>query len=206
MLATVHLMLFAIVVRLFSASTTRDYLFLTMMDLPRYWPRPSSRSIAMSGFFQIIFSGAGRIHVRRPGNVAKRPRRGQPAPGGRRERHAAPAPLAGNTVRQHRFGSIAVGAMIFLCCRDTTAAYVPIRPAADTGFRVPQRRGTRRSRRNRKSSMVVMRVRVEQRLNAARGVHWRGVALTDSTEADGRRTARTVTLTPAAEWVVPPQS
>jgi len=31
LLATVHLMLFATIVRLFSASTTRDYLFLTMM-------------------------------------------------------------------------------------------------------------------------------------------------------------------------------
>ena len=31
LLATIHLMLFAIIVRLFSASTTRDYLFLTMM-------------------------------------------------------------------------------------------------------------------------------------------------------------------------------
>ena len=31
LLATIHLMLFAIVVRLYSASTTRDYLFLTLM-------------------------------------------------------------------------------------------------------------------------------------------------------------------------------
>jgi hypothetical protein len=31
LLATIHLMLFATVVRLYSASTTRDYLFLTMM-------------------------------------------------------------------------------------------------------------------------------------------------------------------------------
>src|SRR5271154_2259047 len=31
LLSTIHLMLFAIIVRLYSASTTRDYLFLTMM-------------------------------------------------------------------------------------------------------------------------------------------------------------------------------
>jgi protein-glutamine gamma-glutamyltransferase len=185
LLATVHLMLFAIVVRLYSATTTRDYLFLTLMAFAAMLASAIlTVDTIFLGFF-LIFLGLAVSTF-----VALEMWRSAQA--------AVTRPVETGTVAAHRLhnslaatsacialGSLAVGAVIFLVLPRFGTGYMSgfnLQPALVTGFTEDVELGEIGE--IKKSSTVVMRVTVDGGLDAARGVHWRGVALT---RFDGKR-------------------
>jgi protein-glutamine gamma-glutamyltransferase len=185
LLATVHLMLFAIIVRLYSATTTRDYLFLTMMGFTSMLASAILTVDTVFLAFFFIFMGlavstfVGLEMWRSAQGTVTRPM--ESGTGAANRLHNA---LAATSVGI-AFGSLVVGAVIFLILPRYSGGYMSgfnLQPTLVTGFSddvVLGEIGVIK-----KSSMVVMRVTVDGGLDAARGVHWRGVALT---RFDGKR-------------------
>jgi len=185
LLATIHLMLFATVVRLFSATTTRDYLFLTLMAFTSMLASAIlTVDTVFLAFFFIFLALAVSTFV---GLEMWRSAQG-----------AVTAPLETGTsaaLRLHNAlgltaagiatGSLVVGAVIFLILPRFSGGYMSgfnLQPTLVSGFSDDVELGEIGE--IKKSSMVVMRVTVDGGLDAARGVHWRGVALT---RFDGKR-------------------
>jgi protein-glutamine gamma-glutamyltransferase len=200
LLATVHLMLFAIIVRLFSASTTRDYLFLTMMAFASML---ASAILTVDTVFLVFFliflalavSTFVGLEMWRSAQGADT----QPLEEGTGAAHHLHNSL-GITSVAIALGSIAIGALIFLLLPRFHGGYMSgfnLQPTLVTGFSNDVELGE--IGQIKKSSMVVMRIRVDGGLDAARNVHWRGVALT---EFDGKRwfnePREPTTLTPSA--------
>ena len=99
------------------------------------------------------------------------------------------------------FGSVAIGAVIFLLLPRFSRGYMSgfnLQPTLISGFSDDVELGEIGE--IKKSSMLVMRVSVDGGVTAARGVHWRGIALT---EFDGKRwynePHEPTTLMPGAE-------
>ena len=126
LLATVHLMLFATIVRLYSAVTARDYLFLTDDGFHVHAGcRNPHRGHGLSGFL-LYFSGARGLDFRRPGNVAERGRGGHASHGVRHSRRQSTAQRAGHYFRLHRAGICCwVAPSFFSSCRVSAAATCP---------------------------------------------------------------------------------
>jgi hypothetical protein len=201
LLATIHLMLFAIIVRLYSASTTRDYLFLTLMAFASML---ASAILTVDTTFVVFFLVFLALAVSTfVGLEMWRSAQGavtQPIANGTRAARRLHNAL-GITSVAIAFGSLAIGTIIFLFLPRFTGGYMSgfnLQPTLISGFSDNVELGEIGE--IKKSSMVVMRIRVDGGFEAARGVHWRGVALTTF---DGRRwysePHETVTLTPASE-------
>ena len=201
LLATIHLMLFAIIVRLYSASTTRDYLFLTLMAFASMLASAIlTVDTAFVVFFFVFLALAVSTFV---GLEMWRSAQGavtQPIANGTRAAHRLHNAL-GVTSAAIAFGSLAIGTVIFLFLPRFTGGYMSgfnLQPTLISGFSDDVELGEIGE--IKKSSVVVMRIRVDGGLDAARGVHWRGVALTTF---DGRRwynePHEPMTLTPASE-------
>ena len=200
LLATVHLMLFAIVIRLFSASTTRDYLFLTMMAFAAMLASAILTVDTMFLVFFIIFLALAvstfvGLEMWRSAQGAVTPPLEEGTSAAQRLHNSLGITSAGIAL-----GSIAIGAVIFLLLPRFNGGYMSgfnLQPTLVTGFSNDVELGEIGE--IKKSSMVVMRIRVDGGLNAARGVHWRGIALT---EFDGKRwfnePHEPTTLTPSA--------
>jgi hypothetical protein len=185
LLATIHLMLFAIIVRLYQRD---DHAGLPVSDhdglrfhagfghpdrghgLPVFFPRVSRLAVS-------TFVG--------PGNVAQRAGRGHAAHGVRHRRRPAPAQRARPDFRRHRPRFAGVGAVIFFLLPRFSGGYMSgfnLQPTLISGFSDDVELGEIGE--IKKSSMVVMRITVDGGLQAAHGVRWRGVALT---KFDGKR-------------------
>ena len=185
LLATVHLMLFATVVRLYSATTTRDYLFLTMMGFTSMLAAAILTVDTVFLAFFFIFLGlavstfvALEMWRSAQGAVTRPMETGTSA--ANRLHNALGITSVGIAV-----GSLAVGAVIFLILPRFSGGYMSglnMRPTMMTGFSDDVELGEIGE--IKKSSMVVMRVTVDGGIAAAQGVHWRGVALT---KFDGKR-------------------
>ena len=185
LLATIHLMLFAIVVRLYSASKTRDYLFLTLMAFTSMLAAAIlTVDTGFLVFFLIFMALAVSTFVglemwrSAQGAVAQPLQSGTPAAN---RLHNA----LGITSAAIALGSLAVGAFIFLLLPRFTGGYMSglnLQPTLISGFSDDVELGE--IGQIKKSSEVVMRITVDGGLDAARGVHWRGIALTTF---DGRR-------------------
>ena len=201
LLATIHLMLFAIIVRLYSASTTRDYLFLTLMAFASML---ASAILTVDTTFVVFFfvflalavSTFVGLEMWRSAQRAVT----QPIANGTRAAHRLHNAL-GVTSVAIAFGSLAIGTVIFLFLPRFTGGYMSgfnLQPTLISGFSDDVELGEIGE--IKKSSVVVMRIRVDGGLDAARGVHWRGVALTTF---DGRRwynePQEPMILTPASE-------
>jgi hypothetical protein len=201
LLATIHLMLFAILVRLYSASKTRDYLFLTLMA---FTAMLASAILTVDTGFVIFFFLFMALAVSTfvglemwrsaEGAVA------QPIPNGTRAARRLHNAL-GVTSGAIALGSLAVGAVIFLLLPRFTGGYmsgVNLQPSLISGFSDDVELGEIGE--IKKSSAVVMRITVEGGPEAARDVHWRGIALTTF---DGRRwfngSHDPTTITPGSE-------
>jgi protein-glutamine gamma-glutamyltransferase len=185
LLATVHLMLFATVVRLYSATTTRDYLFLTLMGFSSMLAAAILTvdtvflafffvflGLAVSTFVALEMWRSAQGAVTRPmesgTNVANK-------------LHNA----LGIASIGIALGSLVVGAVIFLILPRFSGGYMSsltMQPTMMSGFSDDVELGE--IGQIKKNSMVVMRVTVDGGLEAAHGVHWRGVALT---RFDGKR-------------------
>ena len=185
LLATVHLMLFATVVRLYSASTTRDYLFLTMMGFTSMLAAAILTVDTVFLAFFFIFLGlavstfvALEMWRSAQGAVTRPMETGTNAAN---ELHNA----LGATSAGIALGSLAVGAVIFLILPRFSSGYMSglnMQPTMISGFSDDVELGEIGE--IKKSSMVVMRVTVDGGLAVTHGVHWRGVALS---KFDGKR-------------------
>jgi hypothetical protein len=185
LIATIHLMLFAILVRLYSAYTTRHYLFLTLMAFASML---ASAILTVDTVFIVFFfiflvlaisTFVGLEMWRSAEGAVTRPiERGTVA--AKRLHNALGMTSAGIAL-----GSVAVGAVIFLLLPRFTRGYMSgfnLQPTLISGFSDDVELGE--IGQIKKSSALVMRISVEGGLDAARGVHWRGVALT---QFDGKR-------------------
>ncbi len=185
LLATIHLMLFAIIVRLYSASKTRDYLFLTLMAFTSMLA--SAILTVDTGFLVFFFVFMAFAVSTFVGLEMWRSAQGavaQPIQSGTRAARRLHNAL-GVTSTAIALGSLAVGAVIFLLLPRYTGGYMSglnLQPTLISGFSDDVELGEIGE--IKKSSAVVMRINVEGGLDAARGVHWRGIALT---LFDGRR-------------------
>jgi transglutaminase-like putative cysteine protease len=185
LLATVHLMLFAILVRLYSATKTRDYLFLTLMAFTSMLA--AAILTVDTGFLVFFFLFMALAVSTFVGLEMWRSAQGavaQPIQNGTRAAHRLHNAL-GVTSAGIAIGSLAIGAVIFLFLPRFSGGYMSglnLQPTLISGFSDDVELGAIGE--IKKSSAVVMRINVEGGPEAATGVHWRGIALTTF---DGRR-------------------
>jgi protein-glutamine gamma-glutamyltransferase len=185
LLATVHLMLFATIVRLYSASTTRDYLFLTMMGFTAMLAAAILTVDTVFLAFFFIFLGlavstfvALEMWRSAEGTVTRPVESGTSAAN---QLHNA----LGITSAGIALGSLVVGGIIFLILPRISGGYMSglnMQPTMISGFSDDVELGEIGE--IKKNSTVVMRVTVDGGAAAAPGVHWRGVVLT---RFDGKR-------------------
>ena len=185
LLATIHLMLFAIIVRLYSASTTRDYLFLTMMA---FTSMLASAILTVDTVFLVFFfvflalavSTFVGLEMWRSAQGAVTPPVEAGTTAAKRLYNAL-----GMTSVGIALGSLAIGSVIFFLLPRFNSGYMSgfnLQPTLITGFSEDVELGEIGE--IKKSSMVVMRIKVDGGQITARGAHWRGIALT---EFDGKR-------------------
>jgi hypothetical protein len=185
LLATVHLMLFATVVRLYSATKTRDYLFLTLMGFSSMLAAAILTVDTVFLAFFFVFLGlavstfvALEMWRSAQGAVTRPIESGSSAAS---HLHNA----LGVTSAGIALGSLVVGAVIFLILPRFSGGYMSgltMQPTMISGFSDDVELGEIGE--IKKNSMVVMRVTVDGGLDVAHGVRWRGVALT---RFDGKR-------------------
>ena len=212
LLATVHLMLFAIIVRLYSATTTRDYLFLAMLAFAAML---AAAILTVDTAFLIFFlvflilsvSTFVGLEIRRGAEGAAAPPLEAGTPAARRLNRAL-----GLTSSCVAVSALVIGAAIFFLIPRFTAGYLGgfnLQPSLMSGFSDNVELG--QIGEIKKNRRVVMRVRVEGGPARMRNVRWRGIALTTF---DGKRwftgAHEPVVITPGADgWfvlgVAPPQ-
>jgi transglutaminase-like putative cysteine protease len=185
LLATIHLMLFAMMVRLLSATTTRDYLFLSMLAFATIL---SAAILTVDTTFLVFFLVFLILSISTFMALEMRSS----------AESAATAPLEPGTQTARRLrtalsataGILAVaallaGAVIFFLLPRFSAGYLSgynLQPTLISGFSDDVELGEIGE--IKKSSTIVMRIQVEGDPTAAETMHWRGVVLTDF---DGRR-------------------
>ena len=185
LLATIHLMLFAIVVRLFSATTTRDYLFLTMMAFTSMLASAilTVDTVFLAFFFVFLALAVSTfvgLEMWRAAQGAVTPPVESGTTAGQRLHNALGLTAIGIAV-----SSLAIGSVIFFLLPRFNSGYMSgfnLQPTLISGFSDNVELGEIGV--IKKSSMVVMRISVDGGQIPARGAHWRGIALTDF---DGKR-------------------
>lgn len=213
LLSAVHLMLFAMMVRLYSARTTRDYLFLAMLA---FTTMLAAAMLTVDTAFVVFFlvflilcvSTFVGLEIQRSaeGAVVSPLETGTPAA---RRLHRALS-LTSTSVA---LSALLVGAVIFFIIPRFTAGYLGgfnLQPSLISGFSDSVELG--QIGQIKKNTAVVMRVRVLGGTARVQNVRWRGIALTTF---DGRRwfteAHEPVVVTPAPDgWypldLAPPQS
>jgi hypothetical protein len=185
LLAAIHLLLFATLVRLYSARTNRDYAFLAVLAFASILASAiltveTSFLISLAVFLVLAVSTFVALEIRRSGAGAVSP------------------PLEPGTALAERLtrslgltsifvavSTLAVGAALFFLIPRFTTGYMSalnLQPSLMTGFSDNVTLGE--IGRIKRNSAVVMRIRVEGDPQRAGGIHWRGMALTDF---DGKR-------------------
>ncbi len=185
LLAAIHLLLFAMIVRLFSASTTRDYLFLALLAFSAMMASAILTVDTTFLFFFLVFLALAistfiGLEMRRSAEGTVHPRM---APGSRPARKLQTA--LGITSGIVAVTALLAGAVIFFIIPRLNAGYLSgfnLQPSLISGFTDDVELG--QIGEIKKSSAVVMRIKVEGNPVVARNMHWRGIALTTF---DGRR-------------------
>ena len=185
LLAAIHLLLFAMIVRLFSASTTRDYLFLALLAFSAMLASAILTVDTTFLFFFLVFLALAistfiGLEMRRSAEGTVHP---HIAPGSQpaRKLHAA----LGITSGVIAVASLAAGTVIFFLIPRFNAGYLSgfnLQPSLISGFTDDVELG--QIGEIKKSTAVVMRITVQGNPLLARSMHWRGIALTTF---DGRR-------------------
>jgi protein-glutamine gamma-glutamyltransferase len=191
LLAAIHLMLFATLVRLFSARTNRDFAFLAMLAVTCMLASAiltveTSFLVALAIFLVLAVSTFVALEIRRGADNAVSP----PLEPG--------SPLAGKLNRALgitsglvAIGTLAIGSIFFFAIPRFTSGYLSalsLQPSLMTGFSDNVTLG--QIGQIKQSSQVVMRIHVEGDPEANFNIHWRGIVLTNF---DGKR------------WFTPPQ-
>jgi hypothetical protein len=201
LLAAIHLMLFALLVRLFSARTTRDFVFLAMLAFTAMLASAiltvdTTFLVSLSAFLVLAVSTFVGLEIRRGAEGAVSPPLEAGSPAARRLHRAL-----GLTSVIVAAGALLIGGLIFFIIPRFTAGYLSalnLQPTLMTGFSDNVTLGE--IGQIKKSSAVVLRIRVEGDPARAGDVHWRGIALTNF---DGRRwftpLQDSIVVTPAAD-------
>ncbi len=180
--ATVHLVLFATVIKVFSARTYRDYAYLVTLS---FMMMLASAILTvgtgyLNGFaFYILFSISTFIsyEIKRAAEAAKRPAQG-PYPSPAENRTAIEKALSMATVGL-AFGIVALASVLFFVIPRYRTGYFTALGAERqniTGFTESVNLGD--IRKILKSNSVVMRIIPDGGPRRFQGVKWRGVALT----------------------------
>ena len=185
LLAAVHLMLFASLVRLFSAHTNRDYAFLAMLAVTCMLASAiltveTSFLIALAIFLTLAVSTFVALEIRRGANDAVSP----PFESGSPLAHQLNRAL-GLTSALVAIGTLAIGGIIFFTLPRFTAGYLSalsLQPKLMTGFSDNVTLGEIGE--IQQSHAVVMRIHIDGEPSRGEGMHWRGIVLTNF---DGRR-------------------
>jgi transglutaminase-like putative cysteine protease len=185
LLAAIHLMLFVMIVRLFSAQTTRDHLFLAMLAFAAMLCAAiltvgTAYLAFFLAFLVLAISTFVGLEMRRSAEAA------------------TAAPLESGTgaaQRLHRaltvasamiaIGTLAVGTAIFFLIPRVSAGYLSgynLQPTLISGFTDDVELGEIGV--IKKSSAIVMHIQIEGDPAQAQNIHWRGIVLTTF---DGRR-------------------
>src|SRR5271169_3237612 len=191
LLAAIHLMLFAALVRLLSARSNRDYAFLAMLAVTCMLASAiltveTGFLIALAIFLLLAVSTFVALEIRRGANDAVSP----PLESGSPLVHRLNRAL-GLTSALVAIGTLLIGAVIFFMLPRVTAGYLSalnLQPKLMTGFSEDVTLGEIGE--IKKSSAVVMRIHIDGDHSLAEGIHWRGIVLTNF---DGRR------------WFTPPR-
>ena len=185
LLAAIHLMLFAMIVRLYSAVTTRDYLFLAIIACSAVLASAilTVDTTFLAFFFTFMVLAVSTfvgLEMRRGAEGAISPTiEFGTAPA--RRLHLA----LGITSGAIALSALIAGAGIFFLLPRFSAGYFSrfdMRPQLISGFTDDVELG--QIGEIKRSSAVVMRIQVEGGPAAGRNIHWRGIALTTF---DGRR-------------------
>lgn len=192
LLAAIHLLLFATLVRLYSASTNRDYAFLAVLAVTSMLASAiltveTGFLIALAIFLVLAVSTFVALEIRRSAAGAVSPLL---EPGSRLAQQLNRA--LGLTSIFVAIGTLAIGAVFFFLIPRFTTGYLAalnLQPSPLTGFSDNVSLGE--IGRIKKNSSVVMRVRIDGDPGAAINVHWRGIVLTNF---DGKR------------WFTPPSN
>ncbi|MGA8870732.1 MAG: DUF3488 and transglutaminase-like domain-containing protein [Candidatus Acidiferrales bacterium] len=185
LLSAIHLLLFATLVRLYSARTTRHYVFLTLLAVTSMLASAiltveTGFLVALAVFLVLSVSTFVALEIRRS------------AAGAASQAFEAGSPVArqmgralGVTSVLVAFSVLAVGLVLFFVIPRFTTGYLSamnLQPSLMTGFSDNVELGT--IGQIQQSSAVVMRIHVDGDPGRAADMHWRGIVLTNF---DGER-------------------
>jgi hypothetical protein len=185
LLAAIHLLLFATLVRLYSARTNRDYAFLAVLAFAAILASAiltieTGFLISLAIFLVLAVSTFVALEIRRSSMGAVSPPLEPGTPLAQKLNRAL-----GLTSILVAISTLVVGAVFFFVIPRFTAGYlsaISIQPTLMTGFSDSVTLGA--IGKIKKNPAVVMRIHVEGDPARAAEVHWRGIAFTDF---DGRR-------------------
>ncbi|HEV2488418.1 MAG TPA: DUF3488 and transglutaminase-like domain-containing protein [Candidatus Acidoferrales bacterium] len=185
LLSAIHLLIFAALVRLYSARATRDFVFLALLAFAAMLASAiltvnASFLVALAIFLFLAVSSFVGLEIRRSSTGAVSPALDPGSPAARRLQRAL-----GLTSLLVAAGALSIGGLIFFLLPRFTAGYLSafnIQPTLVTGFSDNVTLGD--IGRIMQSSALMMRVQVQGDPARAQEIHWRGVILTDF---DGKR-------------------
>ena len=185
LLAAIHLMLFAMIVRLFSAKTTRDYMFLALLAFSSMLAAAILTVDTLFLLFFLAFLGLAistfiSLEMQRSADDSASTPIETGTPAAKRLSRAL-----GITSGSVAAAALVLGTVIFFLIPRFTAGYLSgfnLQPSLISGFSDDVELG--QIGEIKKSSSVVMRIEVQGDPKAAVAMHWRGIALTTF---DGRR-------------------
>jgi protein-glutamine gamma-glutamyltransferase len=185
LLAAIHLMLFATLVRLFSARTNRDFAFLAMLAVTCMLASAiltveTTFLVVLAVFLVLAVSTFVALEIRRGADNAVSPPLEPGSPMAHRLNRAL-----GLTSALVAVSTLLIGAGFFFMIPRFTSGYLSalsLQPSLMTGFSDDVTLG--QIGQIKQSSAVVMRIHVDGEPGRADGVHWRGVVLTNF---DGKR-------------------
>ena len=185
LLSTIHLLLFATIIRLYSARTRRDHAFLAVLAVASILASAiltvsTGFLIALAMFLVLSVSTFVAMELRRSAVGAASPPLEPGSPMARRLNRAL-----GLTSALVAVSVLAAGVVIFFVIPRFTAGYLSafnLQRGVATGFSDSVELGVIAN--IKKSKALVMRIRVDGDPARAAQVHWRGIVLTNF---DGKR-------------------
>ncbi|MGB6430539.1 MAG: DUF3488 and transglutaminase-like domain-containing protein [Candidatus Acidiferrales bacterium] len=182
LLAAIHLMLFVMIVRLFSAQSTRDHLFLAMLAFAAMLCAAilTVGTAYLAFFFAFLLLAISTfigLEMRRSSEAAT----AAPLESGTGAAKRLQRALGGASVLL-AVGTLVVGTLIFFLIPRVSAGYLSgynLQPTLISGFSDDVELGEIGT--IQKSSAVVMHIAVQGDPVAAQSMHWRGIVLTNFT-------------------------
>ena len=180
LLAAIHLLIFASIIRLYSSRTVRDYIFLALLAFAAMLASAiltvnTTFLIALAVFLLLAVSSFVGLEVRRSSEGAVFPVL-DPGSAAARRLHRA----LGLTSVLVAASALVIGGLIFFLIPRFTAGYMSafnLQPTLMTGFTDDVALGEIGV--IKQSSAVVMRIRVQGDAARAQEIHWRGMVLTN---------------------------